>query len=237
MKQHLSIIVILLSTHFSFGQGKFGIKVYQNTDIFSITTIDYDVNPSLTSTFSRTNFNRISIVLQMAAKNKLIHEIELIIPEFSKPISNPQFPFNYAFRKRNDLDNLMTTISLRYEIHKKIHSVGNIHINLGIGLNPYYINVEDISKTPNTYDRYTKYFGGSLNLIPSIIYKISNQFSLEINCPFKIYDLMNVTNRIANPAIPINQQTSTKIENGFLYNIYTFRFGVSYYFIRLSSKS
>jgi hypothetical protein len=230
MNQYLFIIAILLYNHFSFGQGKFGIKIYQNTDVFSVTTTDNDVSPSITSISSQTNFNRISIALQIKSRNKLNHQIELMIPEISKQIPDVQLPFSYQFIKRKESKSSITTISFRYEISKSLYSFKNFRLNLGFGLSPYYVFQERKSYSPNFFDSYLEYYGASFNTIPYITYNVTNRFGLEISFPFTIYNLQKVTQHIANPAIPIKQQTNVGLESNFSNNVYTIRFGMLYVF-------
>jgi hypothetical protein len=230
MKINISLLLLFCSFSFSFSQGKVSFKVYQNTDLFDISYSKYDDNLGkyVSGFLHNTNFNRISLAIQIKAKNKFIHEVELMTPELSKPTSNPQFPFPYSFNYQNEQDYFVSTVSIRYEVGKTLYSYGNLSLGLGIGINPYYIFGHFIPSVTTTYERTNKYVGFSFNVTPRISYKISKRFGIEINSPFKIYDLTEATQHIYNPAIPIRQQMGSGVEHTFFQKVYTIRFGVSY---------
>jgi hypothetical protein len=234
MKQCLLIFAILYSNHVSFGQGKIKLKMYQNTDLFDISYTKYDDNLGkyVSGLSHKTNFNRISLAIQIRAKNKLVHEIELLIPELSKVTTNPQFPFPYSFDYRWQIEPYysVSTVSIRYEVGKTLYSYGNLNLDLGVGINPYYISGHFIPPFTTTFERTHKYVGFSFNVTPRISYIISKRFGVEINSPFKIYDLIESTLHIDNPSIPIRQQTVSETKSEFFSNVYTIRFGVSYSF-------
>jgi hypothetical protein len=230
MKACISLLLFLSSLSFSFSQGKISFKLYQNTDLFEISYSKYDYNlgKSFSGFLYNTNFNRISLAIQIRAKNKLMHELELMIPELSKPTNNPQFPFPYSFSYVNEQNYFVSTVSVRYEISKTLYSCGNFNLGMGIGINPYYIFGRFIPPVTNSFERTNKHIGFSFNITPRIAYKISNRFSIEVNSPFKVYDFIEATQHIDNPSIPIRQQTVTGVEHTFFQKVYTIRFGVSY---------
>ncbi len=232
MKLYLSIITILLCNSFSMGQEKFRVIIYQNTDIFDITSTDYDVSPSITSTTSQANFNRISFGFQITSKKGLKHQIELMIPEVSKKAGDGQLPFNYQLFKRQQSNSSTTAISFRYEVNKSLYSFKNFSLSLGLGLSPYYIFEERKSYSPDFFDSYLERYGAFFNFIPCITYKATNRFGLEISFPLVIYNFYNVEHHVANPVIPIRMQTNGGFEDKFFDNVYSLRFGVSYSFAK-----
>jgi hypothetical protein len=226
------LVILVICFHGSLSQVKIGIKAYQNTDIFNLTYYtDAGFSQSLESVSNKVNFNRFSLALQIATKNKLAHEIEFMIPELSKSTDNPQFPFSYKLNTSPSAYNSITTISVRYTIFKTIYSLGGLNFDLGIGLNPYYILQESLSKVPSRFDSHLKYYGASFNITPEVKFKIRHNLHLDLSLPVKIYDLSSETFHISNPAIPINQQTiSEKTKSTFFDKVYTVRFGMLYFF-------
>jgi hypothetical protein len=234
MKQFFPIIAILLSNHFSFGQGKFGVKIYQNTDMFSVKYYtDAGFSSSSESLSNKTNFTRASIALQITSKNKLTHEIEFMNPELSKSTDNPLFPFNYKLNITQLAYNSITTVSARYTVSKTVYSLNRLNFDLGIGINPYYVLQESISKIPTRYNSYLKYYGASFNVVPEVKFKLMLNLYLDLSVPFKIYDLNSEIFHVSNPSIPIDQQTiSEKTSNSFFDKVYTIRIGILYAFAK-----
>lgn len=224
---------IILLVHFlfilicSYGQGKFGIKVYQNTDIFEVGYFESGVNESEKS--NHINFNRLSIGISVTTKNNFTHEIELLIPEISKSINSVQFPMNYEFRKGDTFDGKISTYSIRYEMNKTFsNNLNRLAFNVGVGLNPYYVHIEYTPNTSTAFYFSNIFYGAALNFTPRINYKLSNRLILDLNIPLKIYDLRWEKTNIKNPSIPIRQQTVKDFDSIFFENAYTIRLGLMY---------
>jgi hypothetical protein len=75
---------------YSFGQQGNSFKLYQNTDIFQVQCTN--LNPRETTKQVKINFNKISVAFVLHSKKNYFHEIELMIPEFSKPLEKLKFP-------------------------------------------------------------------------------------------------------------------------------------------------
>jgi hypothetical protein len=84
--------------------------------------------------------------------------------------------------------------------------------------------------TLRRFYRSEKYYGGSFNVIPRMIFRLSNRFAGDLNIPFKIFDIWWQENLIKNPLIPIAQQRMKDWNHSFLEDAYTMRLGVTYYF-------
>ena len=97
MKTTLLTTLSILSSICSFGQSAFGIKVYQNTDLFK--TIYNESRNNLLTSSEQVNFSRISLAMDIHTKKGLLHEVEFFIPEISKSLEDIQYPMNYEFRK------------------------------------------------------------------------------------------------------------------------------------------
>lgn len=137
---------------------------------------------------------------------------------------------NYEFQKeRPDFEGQASSYSLRYELSRTLtNKAKRLGFNVGVGINPYYVLVEYIPNVDNSYYSSTKLYGFVMNLIPRVKYKLSERFSVDLNMPFKIYDLRAERRTIKNPAIPVNQQTKIDYNNIFFESAYTFRLGLMY---------
>jgi hypothetical protein len=210
-----------------FGQKNFGIKIYQNTDIFEIQNHGRGTN--VTEKFVEVNFSRVSLAVGIETKKGFTHEIEFWIPELSKSLDNIQYPMNYEFQKGTTFEGQASSYSLRYELSKTLtNKTKRLGFNLGMGINPYYVLVEYIPNVETRYYSSTKLYGFVLNMVPRIKYKLSHRFSIDLNLPLKIYDLRAEKYRVKNPAITIHQQTTIDYSNIFFESAYTFRLGLMY---------
>lgn len=212
----------------SFGQKGFGIKIYQNTDIFKIQYFDNLTNE--VEKFGQLNFTRFSLALDIQSKKGYIHEIEFFVPEVSKSYDNLRYPMNYEFKKEwPNFEREASSYSLRYELSKNLtKKTRRIGFNLGIGISPYYVLAESIPTAVNHYYSSTKLYGFVLNIVPRINYKITQRFSIDLNVPLKMYDVRVENTRIKNPSIPIHQQTKIDYSNHFFESAYTLRLGIMY---------
>ncbi len=224
----VTAIFISITIH-SFGQNKFGIKAYQNTDIFEI-----QYSESITdevATVDKVNFTRLSLAMDIQTKKGFTHEIEFLIPEVSKSCDNIQYPMNYEFQKeRPAFKGQASAYSLRYELSRTLtNKVKKIGFYLGAGINPYYVLVEYIPNVVvNHYYSSTKLYGFVLNMVPRIKYKLSPRFIIDLNVPLKLYDLRAEKYHVKNPSIPVHQQTKIDYSNNFFESVYTFRLGLMY---------
>ncbi|MEP6734502.1 MAG: hypothetical protein ABJA70_03220 [Chryseolinea sp.] len=97
-----------------FGQ-KFGVRIYQNTDLFSSRISNNGYNsPDL-----KLNFNRISLAFDINAQNNITHEIEIFIPENSKKLEDVKFPYGYHLSSSLSAANRESNFAMRYEINKR----------------------------------------------------------------------------------------------------------------------
>jgi hypothetical protein len=220
--------LFISNTICSFGQKGIGIKIYQNTDIFEIQYFESWTND--VEKFNKVNFSRVSLAVNIDTKKGYTHEIEFLIPEVSKSYDNIQYPMNYEFKKEMpDFEGQASSYSIRYELSKTLtNKTKRLGVNLGIGINPYYVLVEYIPNVETRYYSSTKLYGFVLNMVPRIKYKLSHRFTIDLNVPLKIYDLRAEKYRVKNPAIPIHQQTTIDYSNIFFESAYTFRLGLMY---------
>jgi hypothetical protein len=225
--QFILFILLFVTVTTTFGQSNLSLKVYQNTDVFTATYYPYPQSQPINHHY--TNFTRFTIAIHIPVKHKLFHEFEVFVPEISKSTYKVQFPLSYGFRKNDDVNNTISTYSFRYELNKIVSDpLKRVTFNLGIGLNPYYVDIEYKSKSSMVFDSFLKYYGASFNLIPRINIKVSNRFTIDLNFPFKIYELRQVHLHVANPNIPYRQQTNGGWDNRFFEKAYTVRFGIMF---------
>jgi hypothetical protein len=227
MRKIVFTALFISNVIYSLGQNSFGVKIYQNTDIFE--TQYYESRTRNVTKVENLNFGRISLAMDIDTKKGYTHEIEFLIPEVSKSLDDVHFPLNYKFRKDETFDGEASSYSLRYEVSKTLtNKAKRFSFLLGVGINPYYVHIEYEPNVETTYYWSTKLYGFALNITPRIKYKFSQRFSIDLNVPLKIYDLRGEKIRIKNPVIPIRQQTTNDYDNIFLESAYTIRLGLMY---------
>src|SRR6187551_2484282 len=116
IKTRLLITLFVCEAIYSFGQQGLSFKVYQNTDIFQQQCII--LNPREEIMQTKTNFSRISFAAVLLSKKNYFHEVEIQIPEFSKPIEKLDFPLKYTFWKGEAHEEAGSSVSFRYEYGK-----------------------------------------------------------------------------------------------------------------------
>ncbi len=230
MKNYLLLSSLLLFAISSSAQRSFQVKVYQNTDYFDVSYYNSQTNSSRNS--NELNFSRISLAFAINTRKNFVHEIEIIIPELSKSIYNVKLPLDYSFQDDGPRVGTISTYSFRYELSKVLSNPSKkFRFNLGLAINPYFTDTEyEPENSIAYYKSNTKLFGVSFNIVPRINYNITDRILIDLNIPFKLYDLQNKETRINNPALPIRQQTSSEFTNVFFEDVYTIRLGVSYVF-------
>ncbi|MGB4848444.1 MAG: hypothetical protein WBP41_11030 [Saprospiraceae bacterium] len=227
MKTIVLFILIRCLYISSYAQSGLSFKIYQNTDIFK--TEYTDDQPGHVRTENNINFIRISMAVNLQTKKGLGHEIEFLMPEFSKPIQKLQFPIHYKFRKGNTSENMAASYSFRYEMHKLFadHS-DRIDFLFGVGLNPYYVKLEYTPAASNDYYSSLTLFGIAVNVTPRLYYKLNQFFSIDLNAPIRLYNFQVEKYRIDNPIFPIRQQRRRQNNHLFFEPAYTIRLGLRY---------
>ena len=170
-----------------------------------------------------------SFAFDIMTKKGNTHEVEFLIPEFSKPIEKFQFPMQYVVWKANNIESAATSHSIRYEIQKILpNNSERINFRYGVGINPYYVKIEYTPSTPNAYYTSLKYYGFALNVTPGLNYKLSRFFSIDLNAPLRIYNFQRENNRQDNPILPLRQQRRNYLNHLFFEPAYTIRLGLRY---------
>jgi hypothetical protein len=227
LKTLFIVLLTLAGSIVVFGQRSFGIKIYQNTDIFDSEVTDTDAKTK--TTVHNVNAGRFTIALNLVSKNKMIHEIELFIPEVSKSLDNMQYPMDYNFRKSYRIEGKGSSYSLRYELSKMVTKEDKrLRFSGGVGVNPYYVHLEYFPLNTQTYYSSSRLYGAAINIIPRLTFDLAQGFYLDLSVPLKVYDLRVDEFQVNNPAIPVEQQISTDYNSIFFENAYTIRLGLAY---------
>ena len=154
-----------------------------------------------------------------------------MVPEFSKTTDRLQYPMKYELLWDYGFEEKGSTYSFRYELSKDVLSISDrFTVNLGLGINPYYVDVDYESQVDTKYSRSYKFYGGVFNIVPRLNFKLSNRFAVDLNMPVKVYDLRYSEQRIYNPFIPIRHQTTKDTNHIFMEGSYTIRLGLLYNF-------
>ncbi len=227
LRTRLIITLFLCESIYSFGQQGLSLKLYQNTDIYQVQCTFFKTGEVTKQRI--TNFSRISLAFVLPSKKRYLHEVEFLIPEFSKPLEKLDFPLNYNFWKGSNLDGTGSTFSFRYELSKPLSDKSNpIEFLLGAGINPYYVHLAYEPRPQLSFYRSLKMYGVTLNIIPRISYKFSQLFSIDLNAPIRIYSFRIEANRIDDPILPSRQQRFTETKHLFFEPVYTIRLGLMY---------
>lgn len=224
------ILTILLACQalYTFGQQGQSFKLYQNTDIFQLYCIS--LNPREETKQVKVNFSRISIAFVFTSRKRSFHEVELQIPEFSKPIDKLDFPLKYTFFKGEPFESAGNSFSFRYEFGKLLGDKSKpINFLLSAGINPYYMQLEYTPTTSSAYYQSRTYYGFALNATPRLYFKLNRHFSIDLNIPIRIYNFQKARYRQDNPILPVRQQRLTKTNHLFFEPVYTIRLGLMWH--------
>ncbi len=221
----ITILTALLSVaHITFAQKEIELKLYQNTDVFKVTTHYNNVE----SSSQQVKFSRLSLAVSFH-KKKLFHELELFVPKIDESSNDLGLSMNYHLDDPTFGDARRTSAySFRYELSKEIRTTNKTNFTLGVAINPLLADARYISSVPNRYNRYYKFYGASINFIPRVRYALTSKALIELSIPFKIYDAVYEWQKIANPAIPIRQQENGGWVYTFFENAFTARLGFAY---------
>lgn len=224
----LLTILFVCAAFYAFGQQGQSFKVYQNTDVFQLYCIS--LHPREETKQVKVNFSRISLAFVFTSRKRSFHEVELQIPEFSKPIEKLDLPLKYTFFKGEPFESAGNSFSFRYEFGKLLGEKSKpINFILCAGINPYYMQLEYTPTTSSAYYQTRKYYGFALNATPRLYFKLNRHFSIDLNAPIRIYNFQKVRYRQDNPILPAQQQRFTKTNHLFLEPVYTLRLGLMWH--------
>lgn len=228
IRTNLLTILFVCAAFCAFGQQGQSFKLYQNTDIFQLYCIS--LHPREETKQVKVNFSRISLAFVFHSRKRSFHEVELQIPEFSKPIEKLDFPLEYIIFKGESFDQTANSFSFRYEFGKLLGDKSKpINFLLSTGINPYYVQLEYVPNIPNDFYRLTTYYGFALNATPRLYFKLNRRFNIDLNLPIRIYNFQKATYRIDNPILPVRQQRLMETNHLFLEPVYTLRLGLMWH--------
>lgn len=212
-------------------QNSLNLKLYQNTDYHQ--QLYYIPVPRENKNEGTLNFSRLSLAFNIATKKGLFHEIELQIPEFSRPLDKLDFPQKYGIWKGNSYTQTGSSFACRYELGKMIGKKSNpINFLVSAALNPYYLKVEYSPTVDLSYYNTRSFYGIALNVVPRLYFRINDRFSIDLNTPLRLYNFRRSSYRIDNPILPARQQRSKQTDHLFLEPVYNFRLGLRYSLIQ-----
>jgi hypothetical protein len=219
-------LICLSTCSASLAQGKWGVRVYQNTDIFSVF---YWVNSQSPEEESHVSFSRFSGAAAYSGRI-YTHELELSVPQING--SSPQFAFPYKSRRVEESKNRFSSYSIRYTIARNVRISESFLFVFGAALNPYFTRSENIPQVETAFPVTYNAFGVSLNAVAGINIKATRSLSFIVDCPLKLFDYYHEIREVRNPAIPVRQQKTPSDETKFIMSAFTLRLGASYLFGR-----
>jgi hypothetical protein len=227
IKRALVIPFFFFAALFSSAQERKSLKIYQNTDIFRVSYRNSWTGELRKS--SIISFSRISLGLDLSSGEGYKHEIEVFIPEVKKPFDRAGFPMNYEFMEHPYYNGYVSSYSMRYVVRKAMGDrAKKLKVNLGLGLNPYYINSKYLSTiTEDAFVKDSK-FGAVLDGVPEIEYKIGERLSLIASVPVKIFDLQRQLTHWYHPDLSIRERKDTDVKGIFFESSFTIRLGLMY---------
>lgn len=229
--RYLATLILLCSCCALQAQGKWGIRVNQNTDFFSVTYRETNTTTHTTRTYEEpeVRMSRISAAI-LHVNRGYAQELELFVPQVNG--SQAVFPWPHDVRTYPpNSENKYSSYAMRYGVSKNVYSVTrSFALSLGGGLNTYFLKVENAPHFESSFPVLDYVAGLSLNAIPGVNLQASKQLSFVLDCPLKIFDFYYRTVNIKNPAIPLRQQRTNSFETDFFTNAFTVRLGAAYTF-------
>lgn len=222
--------ILLCSCCVLHAQGKWGIRLNQNTDFFSVTYTETDMNTLITSSNKEreVRIGRISAAVSYLS-GEYTQELELFVPQVNG--SSPTFPWPHDVRINVNTEHKYSSYAARYMISRNVYSLTkSLSLSLGGGLNAYCVKDEIMPRNEYAFPVSDYSIGMSLNVIPGVNLKASEHFSFLLDCPLKVFDVYHKTVNTRNPAIPVRRQKERSFETDFFMNAVTVRLGVAYQF-------
>jgi hypothetical protein len=221
---YLTMLIWLCSCCTLHAQGKWGIRLNQNSDFFSVT-----YRESTTSSYKedQVRIGRISAAVTYFS-GRYTQELEVFLPQTYS--SKPTFPWPHDVRG-NPSEGRYSSYAIRYTISRNVYSfTKSLSLSMGGGLNAYFLNDKNVPLVSNWFPVSNYMIGISLNAIPGINLQASKRLSFVLDCPLKILDFYHETVHTKNPAIPVRQQKIRSFETDYFMNAFTVRLGVGYRF-------
>ncbi len=206
--------------------------------IYNLTTVERDYPPQYTdslgdpnmSTYYNVQLLHPTIALQWYNASGNGHEIELTSFRMSTNETNQwsYYSRNPAIPSHPSMQHTSAIISLRYEfiLFTKQEGEPKLVPALGFGINPYYMMDIYNSSISTVFPEQFQSFGARFFAIPRLNYSISERLYLDLNFPISIYDYRLVFAKDENPAIPINERTTTIFDSESFAPLFSARVGL-----------
>ena len=119
------------------------------------------------------------------------------------------------------------TVGLRYEYNYIIikNPDSKFQPSIGFGVNPYYTLYNYKPKVSLSYPVKEHTIGAMVQILPRIIYNISERWFLDLNIPINLSDFYYTNNNTGNPTLPIAERNTGTINLDVFPGKYLFRFG------------
>jgi hypothetical protein len=215
MKKYISLLVLLLFIKIGWAQNtnlefKAAIKFSNQTtvigkDIYVLDTTLYDwlYRNGTYQVFHPT------FAVQWTTKKNNIHEIELTDLRFS---SGPV---------------ILTSLRYDYIINFNKKKDSKIIPSLGIGINPYYFQLDKNPEIETQYGESYKYIGAKIFITPGLTYYCGSKFFINFNIPVCILDAYYKSYQSYDPTLTIDEMTINSTNFGAIFPYYfSARFGI-----------
>jgi len=159
----------------------------------------------------------LSISCEKYFKNGNSHEIELLPFSFNYKKDDSYFYDStlHYFRSRDNSAKVFSfETNLRYQYNLKFNkkSKGNFKPYFGFSSSLFYYFKSTKPLNGYFYNTNVSQIGLGLSVIPSISYKIANNLYLDLNIPFRFFDIVFEKTKIDNPPEPKDHKITKNIE-------------------------
>lgn len=215
MKKYISLIVLLLFVKSGWAQNtnldfKGAVK-FSN----QITVIDHRIY-NMDKTFYDWQYKNGSyeifhpaFAFQWKAKNNNLHEIELT-----------DLTIGYG-------STLLT--SVRYEYIVNLYKLKDWKFvpSLGFGINPYYLQFNEISEVETSFSTYQKYFGVKAFITPRLTYYCGSKVFFDLNFPLCVFDAYYKSYKTDDPTLPLEERSTSSTNFGAVFpHYFSVRLGI-----------
>lgn len=233
MKKYILILLLVFEegmSHAQTGESPFRYSLKLYNLITSEPPTKHYTNPYQYSDTKTIEYLHPTFAVELVNKNGKTHEFELT--EYS---GNSQTTSNFLDSLPYSTDSetrYKTRFALRYEYaFVSTTSEKKIRLSLGAGAGIYYYKDRYIGSfvyTPFTYAMPDKEvnMGVRAYFIPRLQWAMGKRFNLDLNIPVCFAQLNNYIMRVPNPAIKVNEQTSSTIDFNVLPKLLSLRLGV-----------
>lgn len=212
MKKCFLLLILLLFIKSGWSQNpnldyKKALKVYNLT-----TYEDYSKSKNDTTRFTSTTLQILhpTFAFQWKSKKNNFHEIELTDFHLAKARTKTEITKNLSDNGQllsgNDL--VTTSISVRYDyiINFCKSKDKKLVPSLGFGINPYFRLNKYVPTLSTSFPATEQFFGVRAFFTPRLTYYLTSKLFIDINIPLCVFDYYNLTDKVNNPSLTLNEQ-------------------------------